>query len=133
MAVSITQYGGLLTVLSTDKNIYRPGEPVRISMFKMNIAPRPIALLYPTTQRYDFSVAAFTGEVWRWSHDKVFAQFTQTVTLLPGQTLSYAETWPQLDVAGDRVMPGIYRVTGWNTFAGYERFFWPATYIRIGI
>jgi len=131
MAFSFVQNGGLLTVLSTDKNVYLTGEPVRISLFKLNISPRSIMLTYPTTQRFDFSVTGPGGEVWRWSHDKVFAQFVEFTTLLPGQSVSYTEIWPQVNFQGARVPPGIYRVTGWNTFEGFALFPVPSVFIRI--
>ncbi len=133
MSVSVVLSGGILTVLSTDKVFYSPGEPVRMSIFKLNISSQPLTLTYPTTQRYDFSVSGMTGEIWRWSHDKVFAQVVEQVVLIPGQSLSYSEIWPQVDVNGLRVRPGIYLVTGWNTFVGFERFPRPVTFIRIGI
>lgn len=115
MAVTFIQQGGLLTVLSTDKTFYYRGEPVRISLFKLNVSPRPITFSYPTSQRYDFVVTGFTGEVWRWSADRVFVPVVEEVTLYPGQSRSYAETWSQVNLAGSPVQPGLYRITGWNT------------------
>lgn len=115
MAITFIQNGGLLTVLSTDKSFYNMGEPVRMSLFKLNVSPYPITFTYPTSQRYDFAVTGFSGEVWRWSADRIFVPVVESVTLYPGQARSYVETWPQVNLEGTRVLPGPYRVTGWNT------------------
>ena len=108
-----------------------PGEPVRISLFKANISAQPIVFTYPTTQRYDFSVASQVGEVWRWSADKVFVQYVDNVTMVPGETKSYVETWLQVDASGRPVVPGVYRVTGWNTMQGFEAFPAPSVFITV--
>lgn len=115
MAVTFFQSGGLLTVLSTDKNFYSRGEPVRISLFKLNVSPYPITFTYPTSQRYDFAVTGFLGEVWRWSADRIFVPVVETITLHPGRARSYVEIWNQVNLQGSRVPSGLYRVTGWNT------------------
>ena len=129
---SFAQFGGLTMVLNTDKDIYSPGEPVRIRLFKLNNSFQLIILNYPTAQRYDFAVTGSTGEVWRWSSDRVFAPFVQQITLLPGHSLHYTEIWPQIDNNGVRVPPGVYRITGWNTFKGFEGFPILSTFIQIG-
>lgn len=115
MAVAVVQKGGILTVLTTDKSYYYPGEPVRISFFKINVSLYPITLTYPTSQRYEFMVTGYSGEVWRWSADRVFLPVVEQVTLSPGESRAYIETWPQVDFQGRRVAPGLYRITGWNT------------------
>lgn len=115
MAISVVQSGGLLTVLTTDRSFYYPGEPVRISLFKLNVSPYPITLTYPTSQRYDFAVTGFSGEVWRWSADRIFLPVVEQVRLRPGESRAYMEIWPQVDLQGRRVAPGLYRITGWNT------------------
>jgi len=119
-------------VLNTDKDFYFPGEPVRIRLFKLNNSFRPILLTYPTAQRYDFSVTGISGEVWRWSSGRLFAPFVQQITLAPVQFLHYTETWPQVDNNGVRVPSGLYRITGWNIFEGFEGFPVLSTLIQIG-
>lgn len=132
MAVAFVQAGGLLTFLATDKNFYLPGEPVRISLVKFNLSPQPLTLTYTTSQRYDFSVLAPFGEVWRWSFDRLFIPVVQEVIVQPGQALSYSEVWPQVDNRGLRVPAGFYRIVGWNTFVGFETFPRASVFIRIG-
>ncbi len=131
MAFAFIQRGGLLTVLSTDKSFYSRGEPVRISLFKLNISPSPITFTYPTSQRYDFIVTDFSGEVWRWSADRVFVPVVDTITLYPGQSRSYVETWPQENSEGSRVQPGMYRVYGLNTSTQTNAFPGPSVVISV--
>lgn len=131
MAFAFIQSGGLLTVLSTDKSFYNPGESVRISLFKINVSPYPITFTYPTSQRYDFVVTGSLGEVWRWSADRVFLPVVETVTLYPGQTRSYVAAWPQVNLEGGRVQSGLYRVTGWNTSSEPVAFPRPSVVISI--
>lgn len=133
MGVSFAQFGRVLAVLGTDKDFYMPGEPVRMFFYVTNISSQPFTLVFPTTQRYDFSVTGVTGEAWRWSHDRLFAQVTERISVQPGELLAYSEVWPQVDNNGLRIRPGIYRVTAWSSFAGHERAFWPSTWIRIGV
>lgn len=115
MVVWFSQRGGILTVLSTDKDNYTVGEPVRMSLVKVNVSPYPITFTYPTSQRYDFIVSGFAGEVWRWSADRFFIPVVETITLNPGESKSYVATWLQVNQNGQRVPPGFYRVTGLNT------------------
>ncbi len=131
MGVSFVQSGGLQVVLGTNKDIYFLGEPVRIWLYKINVSPLPVSLTYPSSQRFDFSVSGVTGEVWRWSDGRAFLPVVETIVLLPGQSLFYSEIWPQITSIGRRVLPGVYRVSGWNTFTGYAAFPIPSTFIRI--
>lgn len=131
MAVSVVMQGGLLTVLTTDKSLYYPGEPVRISLFKLNVSPYPILLTYPTSQRYEFMVTGYFGEVWRWSADRVFLPVVGQISLSPGESRAYMEIWPQIDFQGRRVAPGLYRITGWNTAQNLEVYPRPSVLISV--
>ena len=131
MAISVIRRGGLLTVLTTNKSFYFPGEPVRISLFKLNISPYPIILTYPTSQRYEFTATGFSGEVWRWSADRVFLPVVEQVQLSPGESRAYTETWAQIDFQGRTVAPGLYRITGWNTAENSSVYPRPSVFISI--
>lgn len=131
MSISVVVSGGILTVLTTDKNSYSPGEPVRITLSKQNISARPIVLSYPTSQRYDFSVRGINNTVWQWSADKTFAAVVGQIYLEPGQGLSYTETWGQKNNQGQSAPPGFYRITGWNTFTGFTGYPIPSTFVFI--
>jgi len=76
-------------------------------------------------------VSGRAGEVWRWFSSRVFLPVIETVVLMPGQSVFYSGIWPQVNNAGQRVLPGIYRVTGWNTFMGAEVFPALSIFIRI--
>jgi len=131
MSVSVVVSGGILTVLTTDKNNYSLGDPVRITLSMQNISFRPVTLTYPTTQRYDFIVNGVDGIAWQWSAEKYFAQVVEQKTLWPGQGLSYTETWGQKNNQGRPVSSGYYRITGWNTFNGFTGHPLPSTFILI--
>ena len=143
MGRSVVQYGGLVIVLSTNKDFYFPGEPVQMFLNTVNVSPQPVRLTFPTAQRYDFVAAGPFGEVWRWSAGRFFAQgdyqvplfmpqVVETITLRPGENLFYREVWNQEDNSGRRVPPGVYVVSGWNTFNGSEYLPRPYVYITIG-
>ena len=131
MSVSVVISEGILTVLTTDKNSYSPGEPVRITLSKQNISAQPIVLSYPTAQRYDFIINGFDNSFWQWSGDKTFAAVAGQINLGPGRGLSYTEIWEQRNNQGQPVSPGFYRITGWNTFTGFTGYPAPSTFIFI--
>lgn len=118
MDMPIVQYGGPVTGLWAVQSYCLPGEPVRMRLFLQNRSPFPVTLFYPSSQRYDFLVSGMTGKVWQWSEDRFFNPAVTQVDQMPGQVLDYYEEWPLIDSAGNPVPPGIYRITGWSTFAG---------------
>jgi len=104
---------GVELVLSTDKEAYSPGEPVEVELAVRNPRSNPVTFQFADSQRYDFLVLREDGRlVWRWSHDKVFAQVLGTLTLEPGQELRYRARWAQVDQEGRRVPAGRYWVLG---------------------
>ncbi|PKM81149.1 MAG: hypothetical protein CVU89_10215 [Firmicutes bacterium HGW-Firmicutes-14] len=131
MGVSYARAGTLYITLATEKEIYFPGEPVRMYLAKTNFSLLPVTLRYPTTQRYDFSITGPGGEIWRWSADRLFNPVIEQVILGPGQHRLYAAEWPQTTHSGERISPGVYRVTGWNTFSGFGLYPAPSVLIRI--
>ncbi|WP_418791934.1 BsuPI-related putative proteinase inhibitor [Phosphitispora sp. TUW77] len=144
MGRSIVQYGGLVTVLSTDKDFYYPGEQVYLFLEAVNVSFLPISLTFSTTQRYEFIVAGLFGEVWRWSAGNFFAQgdyqvpqfmprVVESITLGPGENLFCGEVWNQEGTGGLPVPQGTYQMSGWNTFNEFEYLPKPNVYIDIGI
>jgi hypothetical protein len=88
---------------------FETGEPVQLGI--IIAVQEPMTLYYRTSQRYDLAVINSEGqEVWRWSRDRTFAQVTEEVPLEANETVSYAETWDQLDNDGQQVPPGNYQV-----------------------
>ncbi|MBS3969497.1 MAG: LysM peptidoglycan-binding domain-containing protein, partial [Clostridia bacterium] len=113
---SVRVIRGLLYVLSTDRMLYRRSQPVRMTLVKTNITDHPIALRYPTSQRFDFYVRRGTaGRVlWQWSADRVFAQVVERLVLQPGQSQVFRANWDQRTNEGEFVGTGVFTVQGEN-------------------
>ena len=71
-----------------------PGE-VRFTLQVTNTGDRPVELVFPTGQSYDFAVLPRAGgnEVWRWSSDRMFTQAVRSRTIAPDSTLRFEESW----------------------------------------
>lgn len=81
-----------------------------VTLQARNTGTAPLSLAFSSGQRFDLSVRRPRGEeVWRWSHDKAFIQVVESVTLDPGETMSFQVTWDQKDFQGRLVDPGAYR------------------------
>lgn len=131
MHTGYTRHGPVINLFFAGRPAYRSGEPVALTLVNANLSPRPAYFTYPTSQRYEFAVFSNGQEIWRWSFGKVFIQVTETVTLNPGQTAAYRETWPQVNNLGQQVPPGLYTLRAWNPFIGFEVLPWPEIQIRI--
>jgi hypothetical protein len=104
---------GVELVLSVDKEQYAAGEPVQMELVVRNPGPGTAAFQFSDSQRYDFLVLREDGRlVWRWSHDKMFAQVLGTLTLAPGEERRFRERWDQRDEQGRPVPAGRYWVEG---------------------
>ena len=98
--------------LQADRTIYRVGQRVVLTLTVTNTGERPLRLMFPSAQVYDFVVRQDGREVWRWSRDKMFAMVLTEVLLLPGTSQSYSQPWDQVDTDGKPVLPGAYEVVG---------------------
>jgi hypothetical protein len=82
------------TSLASSVEVEVAGDTVRMVLHVTNPTNQPVALEFPSGQRYDFAVRTTAGaDVWTWSADKTFAQMLGTETIAPGATLDYTETW----------------------------------------
>lgn len=113
---------GLLYVLTLDQRTYRQGQPVRITLYKVNISNRTITLRYPTGQRFELVVsrAADNVEVWRYSRGRFFTQQTGTVTIRRNQVAIYRFTWNQVNNFGRQVNPGDFILEAINVAQGFR-------------
>jgi uncharacterized protein (DUF58 family) len=110
---SENKLSGLSVTLSTDKTIYRAGEPVKITITATNKSRAVLDLLFGSGQSYDINITDINKKaVWHWSYGKVFTMAVRHVTLPPHKSLKYNFTWKQLDNQGRRVKPGKYFVQG---------------------
>ncbi|KXA88643.1 hypothetical protein AKJ62_04760 [candidate division MSBL1 archaeon SCGC-AAA259D14] len=64
-------------------------------------------IFFKSGQRYDFVIKDGDQEVWRWSEGKMFTMATGTVTLEPGEKISYVER-----LASDNLSTGEYKLVG---------------------
>jgi len=103
---------GLLMVFSLDKPSYQPGDRIVMTLLKLNLSNQNIELQYSTGQRYDFKITYPSGRtLWRWSETKAFTQALGTLSLSPGQSVRYTESY-QLSPSQE---PGLYHLFGWNS------------------
>jgi len=87
-SVSSRVIDGILYVLVTDRNVFRRGQPVNMTLYKINTSSTPKNLFYNTGQRFEFEAVRADGTVvWRWSRGRLFTQQTATITLPPLKTL----------------------------------------------
>jgi hypothetical protein len=70
--------------LSRDRILYKPDEPIRLTLRLFNRTSQEITLHFKDAQRFDFILlGSDSKEVFRWSKDRVFAQVLGTETLGP--------------------------------------------------
>jgi len=105
---------GLSAALQSDKANYAPGEPVRLRLTVTNNANSPLSFRSRSAQRYDFVIRSGDKEIWRWSHDRVFAMMLTSWQLAPGQSVTYEETWPQTDNSGRPAPAGRCTAEAWQ-------------------
>jgi len=103
---------GLRLVLTTDRAVYARGEPVELTLAVTNPGPDPVTLTAPSSQLYDFAVLRDGTEVWRWSAGRMFLTVLTDLTVPPGGTRAFTETWDQRDRDGRPVGPCGYVVVG---------------------
>ena len=104
--------------LKTDQTSYSPGEPVRISLVVTNTTRQPVTYQFSSSQQYDFWALRDGREIWRWSRDKFFAQMLTSLTLKPGESKTFAQTWNLRDNSGQPAPDGAYIMMGQLTTMG---------------
>jgi hypothetical protein len=105
---------GFEVSLSTDKAVYRSGEPIAMTLTVSNHSPET-RLEFSSTQRFDFAIRdGKDGQIWRWSADQMFGQMLGTEVLGPAR--------PQIVYRAaftGNLLPGFYRVE--STLVAKER------------
>lgn len=100
--------GGFALSISTEKPVYKVGEPIGITLRLVNRTKEEVTLEFSDAQRYDLVIRdTAEKEVWRWSRDHAFAQ------VLGSETLGAAR--PQLEYRaqfGGPLAPGLYPIEG---------------------
>jgi len=115
---------GLLYVLVLNRRRYRRGDPVNITLTKINVSRVPITLTYTTGQRFEFEAVRADGTVvWRWSRGRAVTQVAETITLQPGQNQVFTATWDQRNQQGNLVVPQTITIRGYNWARGLRNRF----------
>lgn len=105
-------YDGLELTLDSDRAAYGCGDPVTMTLSVKNVGNASKKLDFPSGQRYDFTVTRGGKEIWRWSAGRMFIQAFTSLTLVPGETANFKETWQQVDSKGQQVAPGDCEIVG---------------------
>lgn len=107
-AEPLPQQRGFGAFLSTDKAVYRPGQPIRITFEVFNHTPTPVRFDFASGQRYDVVIENQAGkEIWRWSAGRLFAMVVGQETLGPERRRLVYEA-----ELTERLAPGRYRIKG---------------------
>ncbi len=110
---------GLIQGVRTTQPRYRLGEQIAIEYAVRNGSNTTTALSFPTAKQFDIWVMQGSGEVFRASKGKVYAQTPTSIVLKPGETHAFTTVWDQRDmIAGRQVGPGVYTVNAQLTSSG---------------
>jgi hypothetical protein len=100
----------LCCYVTTDRTTYTAGQTPRAHLLVRNDGATPLSFTFPTPQLYDFVLRDAEGKiVWRWSHDRVFAQALSPHTFAPHEAMEFAEDIPLSAIDG--ITPGTYYVS----------------------
>lgn len=80
--------------MKTDKDSYRVGETIAISLLAFNASQQKAELEFNTSQRFEITLKRGTRVVWRYSDDRAFLQVFQYEKLDPLQWLNYVIAIP---------------------------------------
>lgn len=89
--------------------VYVKGAPIDLALTIRNTGNAPVTLSFATAQRFDAALFDDTcREIWRWSRGRMFAQALGTLTVVPGNIVTYRIRWDQRDQEGRPVRLGAY-------------------------
>ncbi len=75
--------------VTTNKPVYQYGETVVMTLTAKNVGTQPVKLTFTSGQRFDFVVSYHGMVVWKWSAGKAFPGVMGSLTLNPGQSVTY--------------------------------------------
>jgi Intracellular proteinase inhibitor len=103
----------LAVEMLTDKQAYRPGEPIRLTLRARNSGTQPITLVFPTGETHEMAVRTGFQELWRLSTlDQVQRLGETRRKLNPGESIEFTAVWDQKTRDGAAAAPGFYFATG---------------------
>ncbi|MCD6452427.1 MAG: hypothetical protein J7L64_08730 [Acidobacteria bacterium] len=103
---------GVELTIITDKNSYKPGETVKLTLRVVNTEEEKKIITLPTSCQYDFVVFRGGDEVFRLSRHQACLQVITQLILSPGEVMEFSYNWDQYDDSGVPVSPGEYEVRG---------------------
>ncbi len=96
--------------MAASLEVYVRPAGVHLVLHVTNAGKRPVAFVFPTSQRSDFAIYAAGGDrVWRWSDGMSFLQVVAEDTLAAGETWAMEADWKPGAGAG------AYEARGWLT------------------
>lgn len=99
--------------ISTDRDRYRAGEPVKIKLSVKNESSEDFVSQFSSGQSFDIKIYDEEGsEIWSWAYSRVFTQAIRPFRLDAGEVEEWEEVWEQRDNSQKRVSPGKYFVAG---------------------
>jgi hypothetical protein len=98
--------------VKTDKQVYKPQEPIAMALTVLNPGGSPQRVSLASSQQFDFLLYQEEKVIWRWSADKLFAQALSSLTLEPGLPVTYLVKFDQKLASGDYLPPGRYQLVG---------------------
>lgn len=107
-ALAILNSGGEATA------VFNSSEPVTMELSITNLTNTPQTLRLSSPQTYEFIVSR-DGEadtLWYWSSGKAFAAVIVDLELEGEETMTWQETWDQVDLSNTPVGPGDYVAQG---------------------
>jgi len=130
MHFQLSNYDNISFDIITDKNEYKKGEQVHISLQITNYGSENITIGFPDAKTHDFIIFSFFWyKRYRWSDGKNFVQVPTLIKIPAGETHYWNKTWNQ-KAPLFRFMPlifhrqcrsGIYYIVGYlNRLVGYE-------------
>lgn len=105
-------HGNLSISLSTDKPVYKPGEPVNLILTVRNIGSTHEILQFRSGQHFDFVVTGNGSKVWSWSDGRVFTMATTSMDIAPEAVVEFKAQWPQSNRERKQVSSGYYDIVG---------------------
>lgn len=98
--------------VKTDKQVYKPQEPIAMALTVLNPSGPPRRVQLASSQQFDFLLCQEEQVIWRWSEDKLFAQALTSLTLEPDRPVTFLVKFDQKLASGDYLQPGRYQVVG---------------------
>ncbi len=101
---------GVSVELRLSKAVYSVGESVESTLILRNPGESTASFQFSTGQMYDFIVIRGQQRIWQWSSGRAFTQAFTTLTLKPGESMSFMQQWDQRDSQEHQVAPGEYEL-----------------------